>query len=165
MADFTINQQKDLFEKKFGFVQIEDGNDKYRIEMVQVLRNSINLNSFERIHIDDQTPVFRQIADVVGDATLEFFDTADMHDTASPATNERTISYWKQQIAKGLPPSITFLETLNAPQSTGDKFDREKWTGRIIDVETETVTEGTTVRSVRLEVEITSYISDIREAT
>jgi hypothetical protein len=164
MALINTNQKTHRFIKKVGAVQIESGSDEYQLKFAQVTRNRISLDNFDRDQIDDQSPCFSLNGDVIGDATIEFKDTVDMYDNVTPATNINTVSYWKEGIAAGTPRSVTFIELNNAPDATGDKFAREKWTGRIVAVENETFVNQV-LRDATLEIEITSYVSGLRSAS
>ncbi len=164
MALFQINEKINRFIKKVGALQIESAENQYQLKFAQVARNSINLDNFDRDQIDDQTPCFSLNGDVIGNATIEFKDTVDLYDTVTPATDTRTVSYWKEQIAKGLPASITFVELNNAPDAITNKFAREKWTGRIVSVDNETFVNQV-LRDATLEIEITTYISGLRAAS
>jgi hypothetical protein len=164
LANILINQKNDRFVKKSGVLQIESGVDTYQLKFAQVTRNSINLNNFDRDQIDDQTPCFSLNGDKIGDATIEFKDTVDMYDSVTPATNVRTVSYWKEKMADGDPAVVTFIEKNQAPKSGGNQFARENWTGRIVDVSNETFVNQA-LRDATLEIEITSYNSGLRSAS
>jgi len=87
-----------------------------------------------------------------------------LYDTVTPATNVRIVSYWKEQIAKGLPASVTFVELNNTPDAASNKFVREKWTRLIVSVDNETFVNQV-LRDATLEIEITAYVSGLMAAS
>jgi len=164
MANTLVGSKTERLKKKLGILQIEVGPNTFQLVFTQRILTSINLDNFDRDFIDDQTPAFSQNGDIIGSATVDLKDTVDLYDTVTPATNVNTIPFWKEGIALGLPRSITFLETKQADQSAGDKFAREKWTGRIADVTNEEFVNQA-LYDATLDIEITSYVSGLRSAT
>jgi len=164
MTNTLVGSKTERFKKKLGILQIEVGANTFQLKFTQRLFSSINLDNFDRDFIDDQTPTFSQNGDILGNATVELKDTADLYDSVTPATNVNTVSYWKEGIALGLPRSVTFLETKQADESTGNKFAREKWTGRIVDVTNEEFVNQA-LYDATLTIEITNYVSGLRSAT
>ncbi|MCA9828550.1 MAG: hypothetical protein KC444_09245 [Nitrosopumilus sp.] len=164
MVNNLINTSSDRFTKKTGILQIEIAANTYQLKFTQRFFSSINLNSFDEDYIDDQSPVWTQRGNKIGDAEVDLIDTVDLYDTATPATNVNTVSYWREQIKKGIPAKITFQTVKNAPNSAGDKFAREKFTGEIIDVSNEERVDDALL-DAKLTIRLTDYVSGLRSAS
>jgi len=164
MANFNVGSKTDRFKKKSGILQLEVAADTFQLRFTQRLLSSVNLDNFDRDFIDDQTPCFSLVGDQIGSATVDLKDTVDLYGTVTPATDVNTIPFWKEGIAAGLPRTVTFLETKEADESTGNDFARENWTGRVVDVSNEEFVNQA-LYDASLEIEITSYISGVRTAS
>ena len=163
MAVTNINTKARRFVKKSGIFQIDiGGSNQKQLKFVQQVRTSINLGSFDKDLIDDQAPCWSQVSDILGDFSFQMKMTADMFDSVSPATDDETISYWKEAIAKGLPAEIKFIEVNNAPNGdAGFQVGTEKWTGRITGVDNETFTDRALLDAT-ITGDIIEYTSGIR---
>ena len=143
MTVTNINTKARRFVKKSGVLQIDIGSSNQKqIKFVQEIRTSINLNNFDLDLIDDQAPCWSQVSDILGEFSFSFKMTADMFDSATPATDDETISFMKEAIAKGVPVELKFIEVNNAPNGdSGYQVGTEKWTGRVTAVDNETFTD------------------------
>lgn len=164
MANNLINTSANRFTKKTGVLQIEVAPDTFQLKFTQRFRASINLDSFDEDFIDDQSPIRSQVSNKVGDAEIDLKDTVDLYDIVSPATDENTVSYWKEQIVKGTPATITFLTVKNAPKASSNPFGREKYTGEIIDVTNEEFV-NLALLDAKLTIRLTNYVSGLRSSS
>lgn len=131
---------------------------------VQSMNVSLDAGILQRDSIGTGESVFTQNGDVIGSFSFSLRNTTDLYDPDSTPTLQETISFWNTAINNFDPAIISFIQTMNAPKGTGDKFARIKFDGRIMKpaVITE-VDDG--LQDAIVDGEITTYTSAKREAS
>lgn len=132
MPTILIGAKKQRLKTYSGFIRADIGADEFQYIFIQEIEMAVDDTDVERDRIDDGSPVFTRIGDVLGPFRFLMKNTVDLYQNTTPATSQQLASFWMEQIAQGLFPEIDFIETLNAPESTGDKFARLRWKGRLI---------------------------------
>jgi len=101
---------------------------------VQGMEINVDASSFQRDFMGDGESVFTQNGDIIGSFTFNLKNTVDLYSSVATATDQKTISFWMQQIAKQNPPIITFIENFTAGDSsaTGVTNARITFKGRIM---------------------------------
>lgn len=165
MVDLPINFESERTPRINGVFQIEVGTDKFQYIFVQRLLFELDANVFGRSSIGSGKSVFTLNGDVFGSFEFDLKNTVDLFDSVTPAVDEETISFWWQKIKDRDPAILKFIQTMNAPDSIGDKFARLKFDGRIMtptliasDVEDE-------LDSITVKGEVTDFTSALRETT
>jgi len=164
MANTLINQKLDRIKTYSGILQAEVGGNTFQYKFVQDIEITIDDEFLERDFVDDGVAAFTRIGDILGRFKFAMKNTVDLYDSVTPATNTKTVSFWKQQIKNEAPAEVVFIEKKKAPESTGNKFARTKFTGRITKV-FEPRTREVAVQEVEIEGEITVLTEDIRVAS
>lgn len=162
MANILINQKADRYHTYKGLLQINTGADTKQLKFIQELLISFDDSALERDFCDNGTPVWTRVGDVLGNFSFRLKDTVDLADTVTPSTNEETISYMLEQIASGDPPSFNFIRVQEASKSTGNKFGRLRYTGRVMKVSLDRGDKRGVDEAV-IEGEITAITSYLRE--
>lgn len=105
---------------------------------VQGMEITIDAASFQRDFTGDGESVFTQNGDIVGEFSFSLKNTVDLYTSSTVATDQKTISFWMQQIAKLSPPIITFIENFTAGDSaaSGVTNARITFNGRIMSSKT-----------------------------
>lgn len=132
MATILIGAKKERLKTYSGFIRADVGANEYQYLFIQEIEMAVDDTDVERDRIDDGSPVFTRIGDVLGPFRFLLKNTVDLYQGTTPATDSWLASFWMEQIAQGLFPEIDFIETLNAPESIGNKFARLRWKGRLI---------------------------------
>lgn len=164
MASFIVNQKVDRLQTYKGYMQIEVGVDDYRYKFLKEMGVVLDDTDLERDRVDDGTPAFTRIGDVLGSFRFTLGGTVDLAQAITPATDEETASYWMEKLAEGNPAELDFIQTLNAPESAGNKFARIRFKGRIMKVEP-LREEEVGVNDFNVEGEIIAFTSFLREAS
>lgn len=101
---------------------------------VQGMEITIDANSFQRDFMGDGESVFTQNGDIIGAFSFNLKNTVDLYSSIAVATDQKTMSFWMQQIAGLNPPIITFIENFTAGDSsaTGVTNARITFSGRIM---------------------------------
>ena len=147
-----------------GILQFDVGVNQYTQKFVQDLLVEFNDDDLERDRIDDGSPVFTRIGDVLGKFTFALKNTVDLAEAATPATDDWTMSKWIEDLVANTPTEVKFISTYQAPDSTGNKFERIRFTGRIMRPAIERLRERA-VDEALVEGEIIAFVSLLREAT
>ena len=164
MPNNLINQAGDRAHTYKGILQIETGPDTFQLVFIQDFEVTVDDTDTDRDLIDTGSPVFTAVGDVKGPFRFNTKDTIDLYDSVNPAVDTETVSYWKQQINARKFPVITLIETLKAEESTGNKFGRDKFTGRIMSVKRgRSRNQG--VPEVEVIGEVTNHTSALRSAS
>ena len=131
---------------------------------VQAISISVDAGVLQRDSIGTGESVFTQNGDVIGQFSFSLRNTTDLYDPAATPTLQETLSFWNQAIADFDPAIISFIQTMNAPKGSGDKFARIRFDGRIMKPAVITEVDDALQDAV-VEGEITNYISALREAS
>jgi len=131
---------------------------------VQGINISVDAGVLQRDSIGSGTSVFTQNGDVIGQYSFSLRNTTDLYDPAATPTLPETLSFWNRAIADFDPAIVNFIETLNAPKGSGDKFARIRFDGRVMKPAVVTIVDDALQDAV-VEGEITNYISALREAS
>ena len=131
---------------------------------VQGMNIDIDAGVLQRDSIGTGQSVFTQNSDVIGSFSFSLRNTVDLYDPASTPTLQETLSFWMKAIADFDPAIINFIQTFNAPEATGDKFARIRFTGRVIKPATVTSVDDALEDAV-VEGEITTFTSALRESS
>lgn len=128
----AINNSVDrLFEYDGSVFQFVDNTGNRRVVFIQDFEVNFNMDDFDIDRIDTAAPIFTKKSDILGTWSFNIKSTIDLFDTGS-ALSPITYAFWATQIAAGEPPTIDFLLTQNAPNSTGDKFGNIRYQGRVM---------------------------------
>jgi hypothetical protein len=131
---------------------------------VQGMEITIDAGVLQRDSIGTGESVFTQNGDVIGSFSFSLRNTTSLFDPSTTPTLKETISYWMNAISTFNPSKIDFIQTFNAPEGTGSKFARIKFTGRIMTPTTVmSVDDG--LEDINVGGEITIFTSAKREAT
>jgi len=131
---------------------------------VQGMNISIDAGVLQRDSIGDGTSVFTQNGDVIGSFSFSLKNTVDLYDPNSTPTLDETISKWMRAVADFDPSIINFVETFNAPKSSGNKFARITFTGRVMTPQT-SLSVDNAIEDANVSGEITVYTSALRAAS
>ena len=165
------NTKPDQIVTKSGIIVIStsasDGTGSVlnqQLRFAKSLKYVIDDSEVQRDRIDDATPVFTRLGDVLGTFEFNFKDTIDMYDAINPSSDTSTLSYWLEQIAALNYPLITFVHQKEAPNSAGNKFARPTFSGRLMKVNMlKDITLA--IEEATIEGEITAFTSAIRAAS
>jgi len=130
---------------------------------VQDINISLDAGVLQRDSIGTGESVFTQNGDVIGSFSFSLRNTTDLYDPVATPTLQETISFWNTAIDNFDPAIIAFIQTLNAPKGTGDKFARIRFDGRVMKPAVITTVDDA-LQDATVEGEITNYISALREA-
>ncbi len=160
----TINQANDrTFVYEDSPFQFVDTGGTKRLALVKNWNFTPNMSDFDIDRIDTAAPIFTKKSDILGTFNFDTVNTVDFYEPGS--TNlPTTYAWWAMQIALGKPPSVTFLVTMRAPNSSGNQFARVRFIGRVMSVPLNRVTE-TGVHTFQVNGEITTITSVLREAS
>lgn len=147
-----------------GILQIDVGANQFTQKFVQDMLIEFNDDDLERDRIDDGSPVFTRIGDVLGKFTFALKNTVDLAEAVTPATGNETMSKWIEDLIANSPTEVDFIESLKAEDSTGNKFERIKFKGRIMRPAIERLRERA-VDEALVEGEIIAFTSLLRQAT
>lgn len=165
MTDIPINFDSERTPRINGVFQIEVGADKFQYIFVQKLLFELDANLFGRSSIGSGKSVFTLNGDVFGSFEFDLKNTVDVYDDVTPAVNEETISFWWQKIKDRDPAIVKFIQTMNAPDSIGDKFARLRFDGRIMTPSLTASDVNDEVDSIVVKGEVTDYTSGLRETS
>ncbi len=128
----TINQDADrTFVYENSPFQFSDAGGIKRLAMIKNWTFAPNMSDFDIDKIDTAAPIFTKKSDILGTFQFDTVNTVDFYDPGS-ASEPDTYAFWALQIAAGTPVTITILVTMNAPNSTGNKFAKILFNGRIM---------------------------------
>lgn len=96
---------------------------------------NIDAANFGRDFMGNGESTFTQGGDVIGKFSYDTMHTVDMATGSPDTTSKKTLQYSIEQLSLISPPIITFISTLEAEESTGDKFVRYVVVGRIMNPE------------------------------
>ena len=160
----TINTANDrTFVYENSPLQFIDAGGNKSLALVKNWNFTPNMSDFDIDRIDTAAPVFTKKSDILGSFSFNPKNTVDFYDPGS-ALSPITYAYWSNQIALGQPPTITILSTMKAPDSSGDKFAKILFKGRIMSCPLDRVAE-TGVPEFTVNGEITEITSVTREAS
>lgn len=131
---------------------------------VQAISISVDAGVLQRDSIGTGESVFTQNGDVIGQFSFSLRNTTSLYDPASTPTLAETISFWNRAIADFDPAIISFIQTMNAPKGSGDKFARIRFDGRIMKPVVITEVDDA-LQDATVEGEITVYTSALRLAS
>lgn len=164
MANILKNQKVDRLKTYDGVFRIQVGGDTFQLIFIQDFEYNFDDEFLERDRIDDGSSVFSRLGDVLGRFSFRIKNTIDMYDSAVPAVNTTTISFWIEQLIKETPAVLSFLIKHKAPESTGNKFANVIYQGRIMKVTPDRIADRAIEEGI-VEGEITGFTSAKREAT
>ena len=132
MAD--IGLEKDQVQSYNTQGVLKAGDDVYRL--VQSMGFTLDdRNQFVR-RTDGGRPIYTRVGDVRGEFDFDLASSVDLFESRATPTNANLASLWMRKIFDDDYPEIVFTQTLFAEDSTGDKFVRLGFTGRIKHVDT-----------------------------
>jgi len=131
---------------------------------VQGMNISLDAGVLQRDSIGTGESVFTQNGDVIGSFSFSLRNTTDLYDPDTTPTLQETISFWNTAIANFDPAIIAFIQTMNAPKGTGDKFARIKFDGRVMKPAVITEVDDA-LQDATVDGEITNYDSGLRESS
>ncbi len=164
MANILTNTKLNRTFTYSGILQFDVGGNTYQQKFIQDMLVEFNDEDIERDRIDDGSPVFTRIGDVIGKFSFVEKNTVDLGEAATPATDDWTMSKWIEDLIALSPTEVNFIQTFEAPDSTGNKFMRIKFKGRIMKPALERLRERA-VDEAPVEGEIIAFTSLLREAT
>lgn len=164
MAIILANEKIHKTQTYKAIMQIDVGGNQYTQKFIQEMLIEFNDEDLERVRIDDGSPVFTRIGDVLGFFSFRLKDTVDLYQTVDPPTNQWLLSYWIDQLVLATPAEVDFIMVLNSPTSTGNKFARIRYKGRIMKPAINRL-EEVAIEDVLVEGEIIGFTSALREAT
>ena len=164
MANVLINKEVDRTKTYDGIVQIEVGANTNQLKFIQDMETNFDDANLERDRIDNGDSVFTRVGDVLGTFRFRTKNSVDLYDSVTPPTNTLTISFWVDKLIKADPAKLVFIQTFQAPESSGDKFARIKFTGRIMKVTPDRI-DGRAIDEVIVEGEITVLTSILRQSS
>jgi len=131
---------------------------------VQGINISVDAGVLQRDSIGTGESVFTQNGDVIGSFSFSLRNTTSLYDPAATPTLAETLSFWNRAIADFDPAIIAFIQTMNAPKGTGDKFARIRFNGRVMKPAVITEVDDA-LQDATVDGEITTYTSALREAS
>ena len=143
------------------FQFIDAGGNKI-LQFIQNWEFTPNMADFDIDKIDTAAPIYTKKSDIIGTFSFNPKNTVDFYEPGS-ASEPTTYAWWATQIALGQPPTITILLQMNAPKSSGDKFARIQFKGRVMSAPLTRV-EETGVHEFTVQGEITEITSITRSA-
>lgn len=160
----VVNNKLDRTFRYKGLVQIQTSDGTFELKFCKNMEIIFDDSEVQRDRIDDGTPVFTRAGDVMGTFKFLLKNTVDLYDSVNPPVSQETVSFWQYNISQVNYPVITFIETQNAPNSTGNKFSRINFTARMMKC-TVTREDNVAVEEVECEGEITAFNSSLRSAS
>ena len=164
MTNSVLGAKTERTQRYQGVFQSSYSGNTYQYKFTKDMDVELNDDNVQRDRVDDGTPAFTRVGDVLGVFTFHLKDTVDLYDTTDTPTLQETVSYWLYKIANLDFASLSFIETLKAPTSVGNQFARLKFDGRIVKVRIER-TDNVGVEDVIVEGEITAWTSADRAAS
>ncbi len=159
----SINQADDrtfVYEDS-PFQFIDNGGIK-RLALVKNWTFTPSMSDFDIDKIDTAEPIYTKKSDILGIFQFDTVNTVDFYDPGS-ALEPDTYAFWALQIAIGEPVKVTFLITMQAPNSSGDKFADIQFVGRIMSCP-QNRNQDTGVHTFNVIGEITDIVSITRSA-
>lgn len=164
MAIISTNTKINRTRTYSGVMRIDFGANEYQFKFIQDMLVELNMDNFDEDRIDDGTPAFTLVGDVIGRFTFALKNSVDLAEAATPATDDFTMSKWMEDLVAGTPTEVDFINTFQAPDSTGNKFERIKFKGRIKKPAIERLRDRG-VDEALVEGDIIGFTSLLREAT
>lgn len=131
---------------------------------VQGMDIAIDAGVLQRDHTGVGESVFTQNGDVIGSFSFSLKNAVDLYDPATTPTLNETLSKWMRAVADFEPSVINFIETFNAPKSSGNKFARITFTGRVMKPAT-SMSVDNAIEDAKVDGEITIFTSAKRESS
>lgn len=164
MATIQIGGKIERIKTYDGFLRADVGPNEYQYLFIQEIEMLLDDTNVDRDRIDDGSPVHTRFGDVIGTFRFLLKNSVDLHQGTTPATDSWLASFWLEQIAQTKFPELDFIETLQAPESAGNKFARLRWKGRIIKAGPDRAKDRG-VGEFIVEGEVIGFTSALREAT
>ncbi len=164
MANILTNTKLNRTFTYSGILQLSVGANTFQQKFIQDMLVQFNDDDLDRDRIDDGSPAFTRIGDVLGLFTFALKNTVDLAEVATPATDDWTMSKWIEDLIALTPTEVDFIQTFKAEDSTGNKFERIRFKGRIMRPAIERLRERA-VDEALVEGEIIAFTSLLREAT
>jgi len=157
----VFNQSTDIKQVFKGVFIIFDGATEFQYDELQELVTAFTAGIEKHFSAGGKKKVV-----ISGDdstATITVKSTADLHDTVFPATDTKTISFFKHQMMTLRKLPLFTFEGIEESDAASNKFVHSKFDGNIIDI-TETRGRGAGTYETVITVEITALTTDIRNA-
>lgn len=145
-----------------GILQVDDGADTWQYKMIQGFNVTFNDTELDRDRIDNGAPVFTGTGDVIGSFNLDLKATVDLADANAAPTADQLLSYWAYQLSIRKPAEIDFIQTFNSPDSSGNKFMRARFKGRVMSTSLDRLDE-VGVDEAHASGEVIAFTSILRE--
>lgn len=166
MANIILGDRPQRTFTYDGLMQVSSSPNTYQYKFIQEMLVSIDDTDLDRDRVDDGTPAFTRVGDVLGNFSFALKNAVDLYQTVDPPTDEWLASFWMDRIVLGLPAELSFIQTFNAtdPGVTGNPFVRLRFTGRVMKVTPQRLRD-TGVDEISAEGEIIAWTSALRELT
>lgn len=112
----TPNERTFVYENSPFQIKRTVGEDDF-YDPILLIKNwnfTPNMSDFDLDRIDTAAPIYTKKSDVLGTFQFDTVNTVDFYNPGS-ALDPGRYAYWGLEIAKGKPPSITILITMDAP--------------------------------------------------
>lgn len=163
MSSIINNPSDRTFVYEDSPFQFIDAGGNKSLALVKNWNFTPNMSDFDIDKIDTAAPIYTKKSDILGTFSFDTVNTVDFYEPGSAAL-PTTYAWWATQIALGQPPSVTFLVTMKAPDSTGDQFARIQYIGRIMSIPLNR-TDETGTHKFTVNGEITQITSVTRSAS
>lgn len=130
MPDINQDADRTFVYEDSPFQFIDAGGTKV-LKMIKNWTFTPNMSDFDIDKIDTAAPIYTKKSDILGTFQFDTVNTVDFYDPGS-ASQPDTYAFWALQIAAGTPVPVTFLITMKAPNSGGNKFAKIQFVGRIM---------------------------------
>ncbi len=128
----AINQPNDrTFVYENSPFQFIDNTGTRRLGLIKNWNFTPNMSDFDIDKIDTAAPIFTKKSDILGTFQFDSVNTVDFYDPGS-VLSPITYAFWAIQISVGDPAILTILLSMQAPNSTGNKFADIQFVGRVM---------------------------------
>lgn len=165
MVNTLINQSDDLCYTYDAILQFDiGGGDTKQLKFVQDIVVRFDDSALEVDLIDTGAPFYTRRGDRLGSFSFIMKNSVDMFDTVTPATNEETISYWREKTVTPPHATLSMILKEKAPESGGDQFANTLFGGRVLIVDTSR-TRGRDINETIVSGDLTTHTSSLRQST
>ncbi len=166
MANFLVDTKTARTFTFDGILQANVGGNTYQYKLIQEMVVSIDDTDLDRDRVDDGTPAFTRVGDVIGNFAFTFKNAVDLYDLTDPPDDAWLISFWMNELVKGTPAEVDFIQTFKAsdPNAPTNPFARIRFKGRVMKATPQRLRD-TGVDEASAEGEVIGFTNALREAT
>lgn len=166
MSNIEIGDKESRTFTYDGILQASVSPNTYQYKFIQEMTVTLDDTDLDRDRVDDGTPAFTRVGDVLGSFAFTLKNAVDLYDLVDPPPDEWLVSFWMNELVKNTPAEVEFIQTFKAtdPNAPANPFARVRFKGRVMKV-TPGRLRDTGVDEITIEGEVIAFTNALREAT